>query len=93
MTEIDDQTPPRDEPRAALEEALYEIKRVIVGQDAMLERMLVSLLAGGHVLLEGVPGLAKTLTVRTLGGQALSLGSRVTLRAHGPVIAWPQRGA
>jgi MoxR-like ATPase len=66
MTEIDDQTPPRDEPRAALEEALYEIKRVIVGQDAMLERLLVSLLAGGHVLLEGVPGLAKTLTVRTL---------------------------
>src|SRR5690349_8258151 len=53
-------------PRQALEEALYEIKRVIVGQDAMLERLLVSLLAGGHVLLEGVPGLAKTLTVRTL---------------------------
>jgi MoxR-like ATPase len=53
-------------PRRALEEALYEIKRVIVGQDAMLERLLVALLAGGHVLLEGVPGLAKTLTIRTL---------------------------
>jgi MoxR-like ATPase len=53
-------------PRQVLEEALYEIKRVIVGQDAMLERLLVALLAGGHVLLEGVPGLAKTLTVRTL---------------------------
>jgi len=53
-------------PRQALEETLYEIKRVIVGQDAMLERLLVALLAGGHVLLEGVPGLAKTLTVRTL---------------------------
>jgi MoxR-like ATPase len=52
--------------RAALLEALHEIKRVIVGQDAMLERLLVSLLAGGHVLLEGVPGLAKTLTVKTL---------------------------
>jgi MoxR-like ATPase len=52
--------------RRALEGALYEIKRVIVGQDAMLERLLVALLAGGHVLLEGVPGLAKTLTVRTL---------------------------
>jgi MoxR-like ATPase len=64
--EDDDRTQPREEPRAALEEALYEIKRVIVGQDAMLERLLVSLLAGGHVLLEGVPGLAKTLTVRTL---------------------------
>jgi MoxR-like ATPase len=55
-----------DGPRQALQEALYEIKRVIVGQDAMLERLLVSLLAGGHVLLEGVPGLAKTLTVKTL---------------------------
>jgi MoxR-like ATPase len=54
------------EPRQALAEALYEIKRVIVGQDEMLERMLVALLAGGHVLLEGVPGLAKTLTVRTM---------------------------
>jgi len=52
--------------RVALEETLYEIKRVIVGQDAMLERVLVSLLVGGHVLLEGVPGLAKTLTVKTL---------------------------
>ncbi len=52
--------------RAGLEEALYEIKRVIVGQDAMLERVLVALLVGGHVLLEGVPGLAKTLTVKTV---------------------------
>ena len=55
-------------PRQVLEECLYEIKRVIVGQDAMLERLLVALLAGGHVLLEGVPGLAKTLTIRTLAG-------------------------
>src|SRR5687768_4069943 len=52
--------------RRALQSALYECKRVIVGQDAMLERVLVALLTGGHVLLEGVPGLAKTLTVRTL---------------------------
>src|SRR3954452_19077228 len=65
--EHDDHTPPRrEDPRAAVEEALYEVKRVIVGQDAMLERLLVALLAGGHVLLEGVPGLAKTLTVKTL---------------------------
>jgi MoxR-like ATPase len=56
----------REEARVALQEALTEIKRVIVGQDAMLERLLVSLLAGGHVLLEGVPGLAKTLTLKTL---------------------------
>jgi MoxR-like ATPase len=55
-----------DEARSVLETSLYEAKRVVVGQDAMLERVLVALLAGGHVLLEGVPGLAKTLTVRTL---------------------------
>jgi len=63
---IEDRAPRREDPRDALEEALHEIKRVIVGQDAMLERLLVALLAGGHVLLEGVPGLAKTLTVKTL---------------------------
>jgi MoxR-like ATPase len=56
----------RGEPRVALEEALNETKRVIVGQDAMLERLLIAMLVGGHVLLEGVPGLAKTLTVKTL---------------------------
>ena len=66
MTDIDNPGELRGEARAALGEALHEIKRVIVGQDAMLERLLVSLLAGGHVLLEGVPGLAKTLTVKTL---------------------------
>jgi MoxR-like ATPase len=66
MTEIDHTDEMRRRARDALQEALYEIKRVIVGQDAMLERLLVSLLAGGHVLLEGVPGLAKTLTVKTL---------------------------
>jgi MoxR-like ATPase len=56
----------------ALETALYEIRRVIAGQDEMLERVLVCLLAGGHLLIEGVPGLAKTLTIKTtanvLGG-------------------------
>src|SRR5215213_416268 len=62
----DDRTEIIEDPRAGLEDALYELKRVIVGQDAMLERLLVALLAGGHVLLEGVPGLAKTLTVKTL---------------------------
>jgi MoxR-like ATPase len=70
MTDTPDAQPQtsdlRRQAREALQEALYEIKRVIVGQDAMLERLLVSLLAGGHVLLEGVPGLAKTLTVKTL---------------------------
>src|ERR1700758_1370087 len=66
MTDTDLTRQRRDEAREGLQEALYEIKRVIVGQDAMLERVLVSLLAGGHVLLEGVPGLAKTLTLKTL---------------------------
>jgi MoxR-like ATPase len=55
-----------------LEQALFEIRRVIAGQEEMLERVLVCLLAGGHVLIEGVPGLAKTLTIKTtaavLGG-------------------------
>jgi MoxR-like ATPase len=66
---LDEQEPPQGSARAAhdaLEGALFEIKRVIVGQEAMLERVLVALLAGGHVLLEGVPGLAKTLTVKTV---------------------------
>ncbi|TYC01435.1 MoxR family ATPase [Micromonospora sp. WP24] len=49
-----------------LERALFEIKRVIVGQDRMVERMVVALLARGHCLLEGVPGVAKTLAVETL---------------------------
>ncbi len=49
-----------------LEAALMEVKKVIVGQDRAIERMLVSLLAGGHCLLEGVPGLAKTLAVETM---------------------------
>jgi len=66
MTDIHEQLASTEEPRAALHEALYEVKRVIVGQDAMLERLLVSLITGGHVLLEGVPGLAKTLTVKTM---------------------------
>jgi MoxR-like ATPase len=50
----------------ALERALFEVKRVIVGQDEMLERALICLLTSGHLLLEGVPGLAKTLTIKTL---------------------------
>jgi MoxR-like ATPase len=57
---------PAREAHAALEGALFEVKRVIVGQEGMLERLLVALLAGGHVLLEGVPGLAKTLTIKTV---------------------------
>ena len=58
-----------------VERALFEIRRVIAGQDRMLERVLVCLLSGGHVLVEGVPGLAKTTAVRSLA-EALGLGFR-----------------
>jgi MoxR-like ATPase len=51
-----------------LEQALFEIRRVIAGQDQMLERVLICLLAQGHLLIEGVPGLAKTLTIKTTAG-------------------------
>jgi MoxR-like ATPase len=51
---------------ALMERILYEVKRVVVGQDRFLERVLVAMLAQGHLLVEGVPGLAKTLTVKTL---------------------------
>ncbi len=71
-------TPPYDVPAPAagahpLEQALYQVKKTIVGQDHLLERMMVALLARGHLLVEGVPGLAKTMAVKTLadalGGQ------------------------
>ncbi len=58
--------PQRNEVAALMEQVLYEVKRVVVGQDAFLERVLVAMLARGHLLVEGVPGLAKTLTVNTL---------------------------
>ncbi len=66
-----------EEPREALESALFEIKRVIIGQDPMLERVMVALLSGGHVLLEGVPGLAKTLTIKTLASVVGGSFSRI----------------
>src|ERR687891_236618 len=49
-----------------MERILYEVKKIVVGQDHFLERVLVAVLAQGHLLVEGVPGLAKTLTVKTL---------------------------
>ena len=52
-------------PTDSLEDVLYHVKRVIVGQDELLERMVVALVARGHLLVEGVPGLAKTLAVKT----------------------------
>ena len=55
-----------NEVASLMERILYEVKKVIVGQDHFLERVLVAVLAQGHLLVEGVPGLAKTLTVKTL---------------------------
>src|SRR5512137_2782105 len=49
-----------------MQRVLYEVKKVIVGQDALLERLLVALLARGHIMVEGVPGLAKTLAIKCL---------------------------
>ncbi|MDT7548489.1 MAG: MoxR-like ATPase, partial [Actinomycetota bacterium] len=78
-------TPPRPRPQPAaapdlaaqLEQTLMEVKKVVVGQDHMIERILVALLARGHCLLEGVPGVAKSLAVETLatvvGGSSVRL--------------------
>jgi MoxR-like ATPase len=65
MTDHDPLAAPEVSP-ARLEQALFEVKKVIVGQDRAIERLIVCLLARGHALLEGVPGLAKTLAAETL---------------------------
>jgi len=57
---------PRGDEAQLMEQILYEVKKVIVGQDHLLERVLVAILCQGHLLVEGVPGLAKTLTIKTL---------------------------
>ncbi len=54
------------ENKKPMERVLYEVKKVIVGQDHLLERMVVALLARGHILVEGVPGLAKTMAIKTI---------------------------
>src|SRR6184192_2211191 len=59
---------PASERQTEVGRLLYEVKRVIVGQDHMLERIIVGLLARGHLLVEGVPGLAKTLAIKTVAG-------------------------
>ncbi len=69
------QTPASD--ASALERVMFEVKRVIVGQDRMVERMVASLLAQGHCLLEGVPGVAKTLAVETLARTVSGTFSRL----------------
>jgi MoxR-like ATPase len=60
-----------------VQQVLQEVRRRVVGQDLMVERLLIGLLTGGHVLLEGVPGLAKTLTVRTLADVLHASFSRI----------------
>ena len=67
---MDNHTTASAEASTLMERILYEVKRVVVGQDHFLERVMVAVLAQGHLLVEGVPGLAKTLTVKTLA-QAL----------------------
>jgi MoxR-like ATPase len=69
--------PSPQEAKEQLEQALFEIRRVIAGQDEMLERVLICLLAQGHLLIEGVPGLAKTLTIKTTAGVLGGTFSRV----------------
>src|SRR6266516_928396 len=56
----------KPENRKPMERVLYEVKKIIVGQDHLLERLVVALLARGHMLVEGVPGLAKTMAIKTL---------------------------
>lgn len=60
-----------------MEQILYEVKKVIVGQDHLLERVLIALLSEGHLLVEGVPGLAKTLTVKTLAAAVRGVFKRI----------------
>jgi MoxR-like ATPase len=77
MTDPIPVTPTETATRNRLEAVLYELKRVIVGQDRLLDRMIVALLSRGHVLLEGVPGLAKTLTLETVAKVAGGQFSRI----------------
>jgi MoxR-like ATPase len=84
---------------AFLDAILHEVKKVIVGQETMIERMLIGLLTGGHVLVEGVPGLAKTLSVKTLCDTLSARFSRIQFTPDmlpadviGTVIYNQQRG-
>ncbi len=84
---------------AFVEPLMFELRKTIVGQDAMIERLLIGLLTGGHVLVEGVPGLAKTLTVKTLCDTISAKFSRVQFTPDllpadlvGTVIYNQQRG-
>ena len=77
---------------ALVHSVLKQVGRRIVGQEYMVERLLISLLTGGHVLLEGVPGLAKTLTVRTLAETIHTTFQRIQaaqrLNGQTPINGW-----
>ena len=79
--------PPPPPEAAQLERLLFEVKKVIVGQDRAIERMLACMLAGGHCLLESVPGLAKTLSAETrataVGDTTKGRGTPFTARVFG----------
>ena len=70
-------TSPLSSPPKPMEHVVYQVKKFIVGQDELLERLIVALLARGHVLVEGVPGLAKTMAIKTL---AQSIGGEFQRR-------------
>src|SRR5437762_6210132 len=70
-------TQPHGDVSALMERVLYEVKKVVVGQDHFLERVMVAILAQGHLLVEGVPGLAKTLTVKTLAATVRGVFRRI----------------
>ena len=59
-----------------MEKVLYEVKKIIVGQDNLLERLIIALLARGHILVEGVPGLTKTMAIKTLASSHLQPENR-----------------
>ena len=75
---------PRPDSDKPMERVLYEVKKIIVGQDNLLERLIVALLARGHILVEGVPGLAKTMAIKTLAGARLISSASSRLVKTGP---------
>jgi hypothetical protein len=81
VTDIQEINKKIEKESAFVDAILLEMGKVIVGQKEMVERLLVGLLANGHILLEGVPGLAKTLAVRSRPGKGRSL----------PTLSWPMR--
>jgi hypothetical protein len=76
-----------------MERILYEVKRIVVGQDHFLERVLVAILAQGHLLVEGVPGLAKTLTVKTLARTVRGASSASSSRRTSFPPTWSARAS